>query len=87
MSGYPFSDGIDDYVESLNATEASKDSARRRLGNIGRVFHQLKTEHKIPSDNPSRISVDGVRHSSKDADPMECRPALSGGIFSISTVI
>ena len=61
MSGYPFSDGIDDYVGSLNATEASKDSARRRLGNIGRVFHQLKTEHKIPSDNPSRISVDGVR--------------------------
>lgn len=61
MSGYPFSDNIDDYVGSLNATEESKDSTRRRLGNLGRVFHQLKTEHKIPSDNPSRISVDGVR--------------------------
>lgn len=61
MSGYPFSDGINNYIKSLNTTKTSKDSARRRLGNIGRVFHQLKTEHKIPSDNPSRISVDGVR--------------------------
>ena len=61
MSRYPFSDGIDDYIGSLQTTDESKESARRRLGNLGRVFHQLKTERKIPSDNPARITVDDVR--------------------------
>ncbi|MBE6522697.1 MAG: hypothetical protein E7Z62_06200 [Thermoplasmata archaeon] len=61
MSRYPFSDNIDDYVGSLQMTEESSESARRRLGNLGRVFHQLKTERKIPSDSPARITADDVR--------------------------
>lgn len=61
MSRYPFSDNIDDYVGSLQMTEESSESARRRLGNLGRVFHQLKTERKVPSDSSARITVDNVK--------------------------
>ena len=61
MSRYPFSDNIEDYIGSMQMTDGSRESARRRLGNLGRVFHQLKTERKIFSDNPSRITADDVR--------------------------
>ena len=61
MSRYPFSDNIDDYVGSLQMTEGSKESARRRLGNIGRVFRQLKADKRVSTDNPHRITVDDVR--------------------------
>lgn len=56
MSRYPFSDRIDEYIQSFGTrigNNESKDAARRHLRNMGRVFHQLRTEGIIGSDNPS----------------------------------
>ena len=37
------------------------DAARRHLRNMGRIFHQLKTEGIIDSDNPSALTVNDIQ--------------------------
>ncbi len=64
MSRYPFSDRIDEYIQSCGTrigNNESNDAARRHLRNMGRVFHQLRTEGIIGSDNPSQITVRDVQ--------------------------
>ena len=64
MSRYPFSDRVDEYLSSMTAfseNEKSVDAARRHLRSMGRIFHQMKTERIIESDNPSQITVRDVR--------------------------
>lgn len=56
MSRYPFSDRIEEYLSSglySFGNEESVEAARRHLRSIGRIFHQLKTEGMVESDNPS----------------------------------
>lgn len=64
MSRYPFSDRIEDYITDCGehlGNDQSMDAARRHLRNMGRIFHHMKTEGMIESDNPSQITVRDVR--------------------------
>ena len=64
MSRYPFSDYIEDYIQSQGYTlgnDQSIEAARRHLRNMGRIFHQLKTQGIIGSDNPSQITVRDIQ--------------------------
>lgn len=64
MSRYPFSDHIEDYIQSRGYTlgnDQSMEAARRHLRNMGRIFHQLKIEGIIDSDNPSQLIVNDIQ--------------------------
>ena len=64
MSRYPFSDHIDEYLDSNRSalgSEESVDTARRRLRSMGRTLHQLRSERAIGSDNPAVIAVKDIQ--------------------------
>lgn len=74
MSRYPFSDRIEEYILSCGSSlgnDGSVDAARRHLRSMGRIFHQLKTEGMIGSDNPSQLTVNDIQSFIKGAKPTE----------------
>jgi hypothetical protein len=64
MSRYPFSDHIEEYIQSCGdslGNGQSRDVAVRHLRSIGRILHQMKSEGIIDSDNPSQITVRDIQ--------------------------
>ncbi len=64
MSRYPFNDGIEGFL-SINfgcSDQQSIDKARNSLQNIGRIFHLLKENGTIQSDNPARMVPNDIQY-------------------------
>jgi len=57
LGRYPFTDCINLYlpVEDGHTSAETLASTQRRLVQIGRIFHQLKAEGKVSTDNPRKI--------------------------------
>jgi len=58
MGRYPFSECVNAYipVERGHISSATLETTRRRLMQIGRIFHQLKEENIVSTDNPRKIT-------------------------------
>ncbi len=59
MSRYPFTDCLNEYmpVEYGHISTDTYGTARRRLVQIGKIFHELKQAGRVSTDNPRRITA------------------------------
>ncbi len=58
MGRYPFTDCLNEYLpaEDGHLSDETLATTKRRLRQIGKIFHQLKGDGKVSSDNPRKIS-------------------------------
>ena len=59
MSRYPFTDCLNEYmpVEYGHISYSTYGTNRRRLVQIGKIFHELKSNGRVSTDNPRKITA------------------------------
>lgn len=59
MSRYPFTDCLNEYmpVEYGHISSSTYGTNRRRLVQIGKIFHELKQDGRVSTDNPRKITA------------------------------
>lgn len=62
MSRYPFTDCLNEYmpVEYGHISSSTYGTNRRRLVQIGKIFHELKQEGRVSTDNPKKITAKDI---------------------------
>lgn len=62
MSRYPFTDCLNEYmpVEYGHISSSTYATSRRKLVQIGKIFHQLKQDGKVSTDNPRKITAKDI---------------------------
>jgi Site-specific recombinase XerD len=58
MGRYPFTECVNNYIptERGHISKETLETTRRRLLQIGRIFHQLKEDGEVSTDNPRKIT-------------------------------
>lgn len=62
MSRYPFTDCLNEYMplEYGHIASSTYATTRRKLVQLGKIFHELKQDGRVSTDNPRKITAKDI---------------------------
>lgn len=62
MSRYPFTDCLNEYMplEYGHISSSTYATTRRKLVQLGKIFHELKQDGRVSTDNPRKITAKDI---------------------------